>query len=95
MLACIEAGYYGFATVAVLVSVITLAYQLKVQRQAFFAELPAALRILRREPGMMSLAMILLAAGCVALSFAVLSGLRDPWLIGAAQQALTAGIFGG
>jgi hypothetical protein len=29
------------------------------------------------------------------MSFAVLSGLRDPWLIGAAQQALTAGIFGG
>jgi multicomponent Na+:H+ antiporter subunit D len=95
VLACIEAGYYGFATVAVLVSVITLAYQLKVQRQAFFAELPAALRILRREPGMMSLAMILLAVTCVALSFAVIGGLGDPWLIGPAQRALAAGLFGG
>ena len=32
VLACIEAGYYGFAVVAVAVSIITLAYQLKVQR---------------------------------------------------------------
>ena len=44
---------------------------------------------------MISLALILLAAGCIALSFAVLTGLRDPWLIGPAQQALTSGIFGG
>ena len=95
VLACIEAGYYGFATVAILVSIVTLAYQLKVQRKAFFADLPAAFRGLKREPAMMSLAMILLAAGCVALSFAVLSGLSDPWLIGPAQEALTAGVFGG
>jgi hypothetical protein len=43
----------------------------------------------------MSLAMILLATGCIALSFAVLSGLRSPWLIGAAQQTLSSGVFGG
>ena len=95
VLACIEAGYYGFAVVAVAVSIITLAYQLKVQRQAFFAQLPDALRGLKREPLMMSLAMILLAVGCLALSFAVWSGLHDPWLIGPAQQALSAGVFGG
>ena len=50
-------------------------------------------RDLRREPRLMSLAMILLAAGCIALSFLVLSGLRDPWLIGAAQETLSAGPF--
>ncbi len=95
VLACIEGGYYGFATVAVLVSIVTLAYQLKVQRMAFFASLPEALKGLHREPPMMALAMILLATGCVALSFMVLTGLRDPWLIGAAQQTLTSGVFGG
>ena len=78
-----------------LVSIVTLAYQLKVQRMAFFASLPEALQGLRREPPMMALAMILLAAGCIALSFAVLTGLRDPWLIGAAQQVLTMGVFKG
>jgi len=103
VLACVEAGFYGFAVVAVVVSVVTLAYQLKVQRMAFFAALPQAFprafpraaQNLRKEPRLMSLAMILLAAGCIALSFAVLSGLRDPWLIGAAQETLTSGVFGG
>jgi len=95
VLACIEAGYYGFAALAVAVSIITLAYQLKVQRFAFFAGLPDSLRNLGREPRLMALAMILLAVGCIALSFAVVTGLRDPWLIGAAQQTLSAGVFGG
>ena len=95
VLACIESGYYGFAVAAVAVSIITLAYQLKVQRMAFFASLPESFRSLGREPRMMSLAMILLAIGCLALSFAVPGGLRDPWLIGAAQETLSAGILGG
>ncbi len=95
VLACIESGYYGFATAAVLVSIVTLAYQLKVQRMAFFAELPGNLKKLQRETPMMCLAMILLAIGCLATAFAVLTGLRDPWLVGAAQGVLTAGIFGG
>ena len=95
VLACIQAEYYGIATVAVLVSIITLAYQLKVQRMAFFAALPEALRGLRREPPLMALAMILLAVGCIALSLIVITGFSDPWLIGPAQQALSAGIFAG
>ena len=98
VLACVEAGYYGFATAAVLVSILTLAYQLKVQRAAFFSALPRALAgpsgVLRGEPRMMALAMILLAAGCIALSFAVLGGLREPWLVGAAQETLSAGVLG-
>ena len=94
VLACIEGGFYGFGIAVVLVSIVTLAYQLKVQRMAFFASLPDALRGLKSEPPMMALAMVLLALGCIALSFAVLTGLRDPWLIGAAQQVLTMGVFG-
>lgn len=95
VLACIESGFYGFAIAAVLISIVTLAYQLKVQRMAFFAALPDTLKELHREPPMMALAMIILAIGCIALAFAVLTGLRDPWLIGAAQQTLSSGIFGG
>jgi multicomponent Na+:H+ antiporter subunit D len=94
IIACVEAGYYGSAAIAVAVSIITLAYQLKVQRMAFFAALPDTLRGLRREPPMMAVAMILLAIGCIALSFAVVSGLRSPLLIEGAQEALTAGAFG-
>ena len=95
VLACIESGYYGFAVAAVLVSIVTLAYQLKVQRMAFFAALPETLKGLRREPPMMAIAMILLAIGSISLSLAVLTGLREPWLIGTAQQVLSAGVFGG
>ena len=95
VLACVESGYYGFATAAVLVSIVTLAYQLKVQRMAFFADLPDSLKGLKREPPMMALAMILLAIGSISLALAVFTGLRDPWLIGTAQQVLSAGVFGG
>jgi multicomponent Na+:H+ antiporter subunit D len=95
VLACIESRHYGFAVAAVLVSIVTLAYQLKVQRMAFFAKLPETLKGLRREPPMMALAMILLAVGCIALSFAVVTGLHDPWLISGAGQVLTSGVFGG
>jgi len=94
ILACVEAGRYGFAVVAVAVSIVTLAYQLKVQHRAFFAALPEALGAVKREPRRMALAMILLAVGCVALSFAVITGLGDPLLIGDAQAVLSAGIFG-
>ena len=95
VLACVEAGYYGFAIAAVLVSIVTLAYQLKVQRMAFFSALPETLKGIRREPPMMALGMILLAIGSISLALAVLTGLRDPWLIGTAQQVLSAGVFGG
>jgi hypothetical protein len=39
--------------------------------------------------------MILLAIGCIALSLVLITGFRDPWLIGPAQQILSAGVFGG
>jgi multicomponent Na+:H+ antiporter subunit D len=95
ILACVQAGRYGFAAVAVLMSIVTLGYQLKVQRGAFFSELPAALGEVKREPRLMALSMLLLAAGCVALSFAVVGGFSDPWLVGDAQSVLSGGTFGG
>jgi len=39
--------------------------------------------------------MILLAIGSISLSLVVFTGLREPWLIGTAQQVLSAGVFGG
>jgi hypothetical protein len=44
---------------------------------------------------MMALSMILLALGCVALSFAVVTGFSDPWLVGDAGAVLGSGTFGG
>jgi multicomponent Na+:H+ antiporter subunit D len=95
VLACVQSGHYGFALTAVLISIVTLAYQLKVQRGAFFNALPDSLKQLKREPKLMALSMVLLAFGCIALSFAVLTGLGDPWLVGDASDVLSAGTFGG
>ena len=94
ILAVVEAGFMGFAVVAVAVSIVTLVYQLKVQRHAFFATPKDLLTTWRREPRLMSLAMVVLAFGCIALSFLVMTGLRTPFLINAAQETLMRGVFG-
>ncbi len=92
VVACVQAGSYGFAAVAVLMSVVTLAYQLKVLRHAFFQAPPDAVPA-RREPRLMATARVALALGCLVLSVAVISGLSDPVLVGPAAQTLIAGVF--
>jgi len=93
ILAAVEAGFIGFAIAAVVVSIMTLAYQLKVQRSAFFATTPTASKAWRQEPRSMALAMILLAVACLALSLLVIGGLHDPLFIGPAVETLPAGPF--
>lgn len=93
IVACVQSGYFGFAVVAVVMSIVTLAYQLKVQRYAFFGARPAGRAPTSPEPPLMSAAMILLTLACIGLSFLVLSGLSQPWLITAAEQTLLAGVF--
>ena len=95
MLSCVQAGRYCFAVIAVLVRFVNLGFQIKVQRGAFFSDLRVALAQVKREPPLMKLSMILLAAGCVALSFAVITGFNDPWLVGEARDVLSGGTFGG
>ncbi len=94
ILACVEAGFIGFAAVAVFVSIVTLVYQLKVQLHAFFSAPKDMSSAWGTEPRLMSLAMVVLAFGCVALSFLVVTGLKTPFLIDAAQQTLMRGVFG-
>jgi multicomponent Na+:H+ antiporter subunit D len=93
ILACVQIGAYGFAAAAVAMSIVTLAYQLKVQRQAFFGAPTSTSAIVKREPRLMAAAMIFLAIGCVALSVLVVGGLGSPYLIGPAADALLGGIF--
>jgi len=92
VVACVEAGSFGFAAVAVVMSVVTLAYQLKVLRHAFFQAPPDSAPA-RREPRLMATAMVALAFGCLVLSVAVISGLGDPILVGPAARTLLAGVF--
>ena len=73
-------------------SIVTLAYQAKVQRNAFLGAVPQGLHV-ARESRLMSAAMVLLALGCVALSLLAVTGLEQPLLVGVASDALLAGRF--
>jgi len=82
IVACVQATSVGpiryvFALVAVVGSVITLAYLLKVQRHGFFGKLRDKWRDVREAPFMMSSAMVLLAVACLALSLLWLPGVRE------------------
>ncbi len=93
ILACVQVGSYGFAAVAAAMSIVTLAYQLKVQRHAFFGAPTSVSAPVQREPWLMAVAMVVLAAGCIALSVLVVGGLGSPYLVGPAAHALLDGTF--
>ncbi len=93
IVACVQSGSYGFAGAAVVMSIVTLAYQLKVQRYAFFGATSPPSAPLEGEPRLMATAMVVLAIGSLALSALVVGGLSSPILIGPAAQALLGGMF--
>lgn len=93
VVACVQGEAYGFAAAAVAMSIVTLAYQLKVQRYAFLGAPGLGVPSAGREPWLMAAAMVLLAAGCLALSALVMSGLSNPILVGPAARTLLGGTF--
>ncbi|NIP86976.1 MAG: NADH/ubiquinone/plastoquinone (complex I), partial [Planctomycetales bacterium] len=103
VVAAIQAGHAGWAMVVVVISIVALAYQMKVQKEAFYAGVAAEEPPLARgaagrwrgEPVLIAVPMILLAVGCLALSLLALTGLRHPLLLGPAAEVLMSGRFGG
>ncbi len=65
IIAAVQAGYLGFAVVAILVSIVTLAYYLKFQSFVFFGKLDEKWRKINEVPGVMRLSMTVLAIICV------------------------------
>jgi len=61
----VQAGRFALASLTVLVSVLTLAYYLKVQRFAFFGTLRERWAKIREVPGAMCVSMIILAIICI------------------------------
>lgn len=61
----VQAGRYSLAVLAVLVSVLTLAYYLKVQRFAFFGTLKEKWARIKEVPKVMCTSMIILAVICI------------------------------
>ncbi len=86
--ACVRAGYYGYAGWATLVSIITLASFMKVQKYAFFGDLRRRWRSLREVPVPMRAAMMLLATLCLAMSVLMLPRAREA-VLAKAEAALT------
>jgi len=77
IIACVQAGRYGFAAWAVLVSIMTLASFMKVQKFAFFGKLKESFAKLREVPVTMQASMIFLAVLCLAMSLMLLPGAKQ------------------
>ena len=88
-MACVAAGAPELAAVVVGVSVITLAFQLRLQHEVFFGEAPEAPRSLRPVPLAMRLPHVVLAVLCAGLGLLCLTGLTRPLGIERAAKALT------
>lgn len=89
ILACVEAGRYGLALVAVIASVLTLASFLKVQRYGFFGSVSEKWKHVKEAPILMSATMFVLAVACLGLSLLVVPGIRDAVLVPAGQALLS------
>jgi len=80
ILAAIEAKHFIFASIAVLVSILTLVYYLKVQRLAFFGELKDSLRGIKEVPLTMKLSMIVLSIICIFGGLLLIPGIQKNFL---------------
>ena len=90
IIACVEAGRYGYAFWAVMASVLTLASFMKVMRYAFLGKLNVQWREVKEAPFSMKVSMATLALLCVLGGLLLLPAARDVFL-GAASDALTNG----
>lgn len=91
--AAAQAGHLGWAGLVIVMSIITLAYQLTVCQEIFGPPGPEepGPEPVREQPGMAA-AMIALAIACMALSLLALTDLEHPVLIGPAAEVLTKGM---
>jgi multicomponent Na+:H+ antiporter subunit D len=85
IIAAIQAGYPGFAAVAAIGAIVTMAYFLKLEKNIFFGSLPEKWQKVKEAPALMCVSMVLLAAACLGI------GIAFPWIIdGFIQPAVNA-----
>ncbi|MBL7130986.1 MAG: monovalent cation/H+ antiporter subunit D family protein [Candidatus Omnitrophica bacterium] len=77
IIACIQAGKIFYGLVAVIVSILTLASFLKVQRYAIFGELSLRLKTIKEVPVSMCISMVVLAVFCIGLGALIVPGIRE------------------
>ncbi len=90
VLACIESGHPWLALIAVIMSLATLAAMLKIQKHAFWNAAKNGLARFNEVPLLMRTVMLMLAALCFVMALLLLNGLRTPFLIAPAVDALGA-----
>ncbi|MFH1247707.1 MAG: proton-conducting transporter membrane subunit [Candidatus Omnitrophota bacterium] len=74
--ACVQKGYFGYAFIAVLGSILTLSSFMKVQKYAFFGELKEKFKGIKEVPWPMKSAMLGLALICLVGGLMLLSPFR-------------------
>lgn len=85
IIACLLANRFGFAMWAIIGSIITLAYYLKVQRDVFFGPLQENLQETKEVPGFMRSSMIILAVLCIVMGLLLVPQVRDVFLTPAVE----------
>ncbi|MFH1801046.1 MAG: monovalent cation/H+ antiporter subunit D family protein [Candidatus Omnitrophota bacterium] len=80
IVACVQAGRYGFAFWAVFASILTLASFMKVMKYVYYGKLPKALADTKEVPGLMKFAMVVLAFICVIGGLLFLPGVAGTFL---------------
>jgi multicomponent Na+:H+ antiporter subunit D len=90
IIAAIQGRFYFLALLAVIVSIITLASFMKVQRYAFLDKLkkPRLLNI-KEVPFFMCLPMIVLAILCLVMSLMIIPGVRETFLMPAVNSLIS------
>jgi multicomponent Na+:H+ antiporter subunit D len=78
IIAAIQAHFYWLAFIAIIVSIITLAYFLKLQKNTFYGKsVNNKLENIKEAPFTMCFSMIILAILCIALSLLVIPAIRE------------------
>jgi len=90
IIAALQARQFVLAFIAILVSIITLAYYLKVQKLAFFGKLRKKWEGVKEVPFPMKLSMVILSIICLAGGLLLLPGISEVFLE-TARDALLAG----
>ncbi len=94
VMACIQAGHLGLAVAAALFSVVTLGYQLRLQRDCFEGPAPAAAGpVVPGTPALMAVPMVALSALCIGLGLLAFPGLAQPLGIASAVAVLAKGVL--
>lgn len=94
LVACVQKGYYFYAFLAVISSILTLAALAKVQRFAFFGELKEKLKNIKESPASMCFSMIGLSVICLLGGLLLLPYFR-PFVVNAASVLVSGEKYSG